>query len=51
MKAATQSDPRAGLSALFARYDHAILCGCRDLAELRSRLELANWGKYHSIDA
>lgn len=24
----------------------SILCGCRDLAELRSRLELANWGTY-----
>ena len=28
---------------------NSILCGCRDLAELRNRLELANWGAYLHI--
>ena len=49
MKAATQSDPRAGLSALFARYDHAVAADDEPILSRRHLRVLASDGRKRHI--
>lgn len=49
MTAATQSDPRAGLSALFARYDHAIAADDEPFLRRRHLRALASNGRRRII--